>query len=126
MLLFMTAELRALLGTPISDERAQLAHDLTEDAIIGEVGERVTTPPQRGIRAVALAVAARILTNPSGVRSEQAGGMLVSYADSQTGVILSEDERRRLKRAVGMAAGAGMLDIAPADPGPLTSAWRPM
>jgi len=126
MLLFTTAELRALLGTPISDERAQLAHDLTEDAILGEVGERVTTPPQRGIRAVALAVAARILTNPSGVRSEQAGGMLVSYADSQTGVILSEDERRRLKRAVGMAAGAGMLDIAPADPGPLTSAWGPM
>jgi hypothetical protein len=124
MLLFTTAELRALLGTPISDERAQLAHDLTEDAILGEVGERVTEPPQRGIRAVALAVAARILTNPQGLRSEQAGGMLQSYADSQTGVILSDDERRRLKRAVGMSAGAGMLDIAPPDVRITTYPWR--
>lgn len=123
-MLFLVAELRTLLGTPISDERAQLAHDLAEDAIIGEVGSRLTDPPQRGIKAVALSVAARILTNPTGVRSEQAGGMLVSYVDSQTGVILSEDERRRLRRAVGMASGAGMLDIAPADPGMPVSVWR--
>lgn len=125
-MLFTTAELRALLGTPVSDERAQLAHELTEDAILGEVGERVTNPPQRGIRAIALAVAARILTNPQGLRSEQAGGMLQSYADAQTGVVLSEDERRRLKRAVGLASGAGMLDITPADAGPPTSVWRPI
>ncbi|MFD5198794.1 hypothetical protein ACFWM7_01225 [Streptomyces sp. NPDC058375] len=126
MLLFQTAELRALLGTPISDERAQLAHDLAEDAIMGEVGERITTPPQRGIKTVALSVAARILTNPQGVRSEQAGGMLVSYTDAQTGVVLSDDELRRLRRAVGMSAGAGMLNIAPEEAAYPTSVWRPV
>ncbi|WP_405927923.1 hypothetical protein OG554_03740 [Streptomyces griseus] len=124
MLLFQTAELRALLGTPISDERAQLAHDLAEDAILGEVGERVTTPPQRGIKTVALSVAARILTNPQGLRSEQAGGFLQSYADSQTGVVLSDDELRRLRRAVGASSGAGMLNIAPAETRITTYPWR--
>ncbi|MYW28302.1 hypothetical protein [Streptomyces sp. SID2119] len=126
MLLFQTAELRALLGTPISDERAQLAHDLAEDAIVGEVGERISAPPQRGIKTVALSVAARILTNPQGVRSEQAGGMLVSYTDAQTGVVLSDDELRRLRRAVGMSAGAGMLSIAPEEASYPTSVWRPV
>ncbi|MFD4234312.1 hypothetical protein [Streptomyces sp. NPDC058542] len=124
MLLFLATELRALLGTPVSDERAQLAHDLAEDAIMGEVGARISDPPQRGIKTVALSVAARILTNPQGLRSEQAGGMLQSYADSQTGVVLSGDELRRLKRAVGMASGAGMLDIAPTETRITTYPWR--
>ncbi|MER5501381.1 hypothetical protein ABT096_29830 [Streptomyces sp. NPDC002561] len=126
-MLFSLTELRALLGSPVSDERAQLAHDLAEDVIRGEVGARLTDPPQRGVKAVALAVAARILTNPSGVRSEQAGGMMITYADSQTGVMLSADERRRLRLAVGMAAGAGMLDIAPDDTAPsCVTVWRPV
>jgi hypothetical protein len=124
-MLFLTADLRTLLGIPLTDERAQLAHDLAEDAILGEVGDRITEPPQRGIRAVALAVAARILTNPQGVRSEQAGGMLVSYTDAQTGVVLSDDEVRRLRRAVGKASGAGMLDIAPVETRISTYPWRP-
>ncbi|GGY88521.1 hypothetical protein CP967_31100 [Streptomyces nitrosporeus] len=123
-MLFLLAELRALLGTPVTDERAQLAHDLAEDAIMGEVGERIATPPQRGIKTVALSVAARILTNPQGVRSEQAGGMLMTYADDQTGVVLSDDELRRLRRAVGMASGAGMLDIAPVESRISTYPWR--
>ncbi|WNI28667.1 hypothetical protein [Streptomyces sp. ITFR-6] len=122
-MLFLTAELRALLGTPISDERAELAHELAEDAILGEVGARIAIPPQHGIKTVALSIAARILTNPQGLRSEQAGGMLQSYADSQTGVILSDDERRRLRRAVGRASGAGMLDIAPTEHRISTYPW---
>jgi hypothetical protein len=122
--LFLTAELRALLGTPISDERAELAHELAEDAILGEVGARISVPPQHGVKSVALSIAARILTNPQGLRSEQAGGMLQSYADSQTGVILSDDERRRLRRAVGMASGAGMLNIAPIETRISTYPWR--
>lgn len=123
-MLFLTAELRALLGTLISDERAELAHELAEDAILGEVGARIAVPPQHGIKSVALSIAARILTNPQGLRSEQAGGMLQSYADSQTGVILSDDERRRLRRAVGMVSGAGMLDIAPTESRISTYPWR--
>jgi hypothetical protein len=94
------------------------------DAIVGEVGARLTDPPQQGVQSIALMVAARILTNPAGVRSEQAGGMLVSYADAQTGVVLSEDERRRLRRAVGLAAGASSLNIAPDDACPPVRVWR--
>ncbi|MEV6684452.1 hypothetical protein AB0N28_03755 [Streptomyces sp. NPDC051130] len=125
MLLFTTTELTALLRAQLPQESADLAHELTLDAFRGEVGDRLTDPPQPGVKSVALAVAARVLTNPGGVRSEQAGGMLVSYADAQTGVVLSEDERRRLRRSVGMASGAGMFDIAPEDVTPNVATWRP-
>jgi hypothetical protein len=121
--LFEASELRTLLKRPLTDDECALAHELTEDAFYGEVGERLTNPPQRGVKSVALMVASRILTNPSGVRSEQAGGMLVSYADSETGVILSEDERKRLRRAVGMSSGASSLDISPEDASPCTTTW---
>ncbi|MET7939631.1 hypothetical protein [Streptomyces sp. NPDC005302] len=69
-------------------------------------------------------VAARVLTNPGGLRSEQAGGMLQSYSDSETGVVLSDDERKRLRRAVGMASGASSLSIAPEDYTPDTTMWQ--
>jgi hypothetical protein len=121
--LFAASELRILLKRPLTDDECALAHELTEDAFYGEVGERLTDPAQRGVKSVALMVASRILTNPSGVRSEQAGGMLISYADSETGVILSEDERKRLRRAVGMSSGASSLDISPEDAAPCTSTW---
>lgn len=123
MVLFTAAELRALLGRPVSEEQCALAHELTLDAILGEVGSRLDDPPQPGIKSVALAVAARVLTNPGGVRSEQAGGMLVSYADDQTGVALTADERRRLRRAVGMSSGASSLCIAPKGGRPSVSFW---
>ncbi|WP_030962692.1 hypothetical protein [Streptomyces sp. NRRL S-378] len=126
MLLFTTTELAVLMGRPLTQAQGDLIHEMTLDAIRGEVGNRLTEPLQAGVKSAALAVAARVLTNPGGVRSEQAGGMLVSYADTQTGVVLSGDERRRLRRAVGMASGAGMLDVAPEDTTPLTTTpWRP-
>lgn len=124
MLLFTTTELSVLLSRSLTQAQGDLVHELTIDAVRGEVGDRLTDPPQPGIKSVALAVAARVLTNPTGIRSEQAGGMLVSYADTQTGVALSADERRRLRRAVGIAGGAGMLDIAQDECVPLTKIWR--
>ncbi|WP_228973395.1 hypothetical protein [Streptomyces sp. DH12] len=124
MALFSAAELRVLLPR-LTDAQYDLAHELTEDAIRGEVGDRLTDPMPPGVKSVAVAVAARVLANPQGVRSEQAGGMLVTYADTQTGVVLSDDERRRLRRAVGLSGGASMLDIAPADVAPHPTVWRP-
>lgn len=124
MALFEATELRTLTRRPLTDAECALAHDLTEDAILGEVGDRLTDPPQRGVKSVALNVAARVLTNPQGVRSEQAGGMLMSYADSETGVMLSDDERRRIRRAVGLASGASSLSIAPEDDCPPARVWR--
>lgn len=125
MALFSPTELRTLLKQPLTDAECALAQDLTDDAFYGEVGERLTDPPQRGVKSVALMVAARILTNPGGLRSEQAGGMLQSYADSETGVVLSDDERRRLRRAVGLSTGASSLDIGPEDTAPPMPVWRP-
>lgn len=124
MSLFSPAELRTLLKRPLTDDECALAHGLTEDAFFGEVGERLTDPPQRGVKSVAVMVAARLLTNPGGLRSEQAGGMLQSYADSENGVALSDDERRRLRRAVGMASGASSLNIAPEDVGAPVTVWQ--
>ncbi|MFI7096435.1 hypothetical protein [Streptomyces lydicus] len=124
MILFTADELRALLGRPLADAQYDLAHDTAEDILRGEVGQRLGDPPQPGVKSIAMAVGARVLTNPAGVRSEQAGGMIVSYADAQTGVALSDDERRRLRRAVGIAPGAGSLNIAPADAAPRFSTWR--
>ncbi|MFD9442163.1 hypothetical protein [Streptomyces sp. NPDC060001] len=125
MILFTPAELRTLLKRPtLSDAECELAHDMTLDVIAGEVGSRMTDPPQFGIKSVALAMGARVLTNPGGLRSEQAGGMLQSYADTETGVAMSDDERRRLRRAVGMASGASSLDIAPEDAGLPVPVWR--
>ncbi|WP_328742903.1 hypothetical protein OG436_29365 [Streptomyces caniferus] len=126
MILFSADELRALLGRPLTDAQYELAHDTAEDILRGEVGDRLGDPPQPGVKSIAMAVGARVLTNPAGVRSEQAGGMIVSYADAQTGVALSVDELRRLKRAVGLAAGAGMLDIGPTDSTTRFSVWRPV
>lgn len=126
MTLFLAAELTAFRQVPTSTEAYDLAHELTLDALQGEVGDRIMDPPQPGIKSLALAVAARILTNPSGFRSESAGGMAVTYADAQTGVILTDDERRRLRRAVGLASGAGMLNIAPEDFCSPVTVWRPV
>ncbi|MEU7243424.1 hypothetical protein [Streptomyces sparsogenes] len=97
----------------MTDAQCALVGRLTEDAVRGEVGDRLTDPPQPGVASVALSMAARVLTNPTGISSEQAGGMLMSYFASQIGQAMSDDERRRLRRAVGIASGAGMLDISP-------------
>ncbi|MEW1551359.1 hypothetical protein [Streptomyces tsukubensis] len=126
MLLFTATELRTLTRQPLTDAQCELAHELTDDAIRGEVGDRLTNPLQPGVKTVALMIAARILTNPGGLRSEQAGGMLQTYADSETGVVLSSDERRRLRRSVGLSAGASMLDIAPVEQCSRVTVWRPV
>ncbi len=100
----------------VSAAEYELAHELTEDAIRGEIGERLTDPPQRGIKSVALAVAGRCLTNPGGLRSATAGAVSESYTDALTGAVLTDQELRRVRRAVGLAETTGrkarMLDIA--------------
>ncbi|WP_282203888.1 hypothetical protein [Kitasatospora fiedleri] len=112
--LFTQAELVTYLQQPVSTDAYDLAHELTEDAIMGEAAGRLADPPQHGVKAVAIAVAARSLTNPAGVRSESAGSVAVTYRDMQAGgVELTADERRRLRRAVGLISGAGSINIAP-------------
>lgn len=61
--------------------------------------------------AVCVAVALRAWLNPDGARSEQIGNYSVTWADSSTGVYLSEGERRMIRRAAGRSAiGAVTLE----------------
>ncbi|GAB7187154.1 hypothetical protein ATKI12_6985 [Kitasatospora sp. Ki12] len=123
-MLFSATDLRTYLRRAVTDDEYALVHDMTEDAIRGEVGTRLADPPQPGIKSVALAVAARALTNPGGLRSATAGAVSESYTDALTGVVLTDQELRRLRRAVGRSGGAGMLDIGPADVAPCIDARR--
>jgi hypothetical protein len=111
--LLSRAQVEALTGRTYTDAQFDVISTMTEDTIRGEVGDRISDPPQPGIASIALAVAARVLVNAAGVSSEQAGGMLVSYFASQIGKAITTDERRRLRRAVGLSAAAGSLDISP-------------
>lgn len=111
--LFSADELSALLRRTVSDAEYQIAHSLTLDALQGEVGGRITDPPQVGVKSVALGVAARALTNPAGLRTATAGSVSEGYSDALAGVTLVDAELKRLRRSVGLAAGAGTLDITP-------------
>ncbi|MFJ9694949.1 hypothetical protein [Kitasatospora sp. NPDC101183] len=114
--LFSPSELTAYLQRPVPAAQYDTAHMLTLDAITGETAGRLTDPPQPGVKSVALAVAARSLTNPGGLRSAAAGGVSESYTDALTGAVLTAQEVRRVRRAVGLAGGASSLDIGPDDP----------
>lgn len=116
MALLVQSELEALTGRTYTEAQFNVIDLMTTDTIAGEVGGRLTDPPQPGVKTIALSLASRVLTNAGGVSSEQAGGMLISYFSGQIGRALTDDERRRLRRACGLASGAGMLNIAPSDP----------
>ncbi|MFD0276171.1 hypothetical protein ACFVHB_20020 [Kitasatospora sp. NPDC127111] len=117
-MLFSATDLRTYTRRAVTDAEYALIHEMTDDAIRGEVGARLTEPPQPGIKSVALAVAARGLTNPGGLRSATAGAVSESYTDALTGIVLTEQELRRIRRAVGRSGGAGMLNIGPCDAEP--------
>jgi hypothetical protein len=111
--LFTADELAAYLMRPVPDAQYRVAHDLTLDAVQGEVGGRISDPPQPGVRSVAMGVAGRVLTNPGGLRAATAGAVSETYSDAMAGVTLTDAELRRLRRAVGLALGAAQLDIDP-------------
>lgn len=121
--LISKAHLEALTSRSYSPAEFEVIELVTTDVIRGEVGDRISEPPQPGIASVALAMAARVLVNASGVSSEQAGGMLTSYFASQIGQAMTSDERRRLRRAVGLAFGAASLNIAPESYSPVRGGW---
>lgn len=115
--LFTAGELAAFLQRAVPDAQYRIAHDLTLDALQGEVGGRVADPPQSGVKSVAMGVAGRVLTNPAGLRAATAGAVSETYSDALAGVTLVDDELKRLRKSVGLASGAGSLDIAPTEYG---------
>src|SRR3954467_11700292 len=100
--LFSKTQLEALTARTFTPDEFDVITLMTEDTIRGEVGDRISDPPQPGILSVALTMASRVLVNAAGVSSEQAGGMLISYFASQIGKTMTSDERRQLRRAVGL------------------------
>lgn len=79
---------------------AVLALGLAEGLIVKEIG--TLDPWPVAVKAVALAAASRVYTNPQGLKRETVGAVTAEYADS--GAYLTEVERQLLARLVGAAA----------------------
>jgi hypothetical protein len=104
MHLFELDELVVYAQRPIDPTAAALARELVEDAILGHrtLGPRITNPPQRGIKGLALDVARRSLRNPNDVQSESTDNTSVTYMSTgNRGVDLTDREIDRLRDIVG-------------------------
>ncbi|MEV0608124.1 hypothetical protein AB0I61_17335 [Polymorphospora rubra] len=105
MPLVTVEELAAYVQSDLRRSTAELILGLVDDAIYGhpQIGPRITDPPQRGLRAIALEVARRALLNPANVQSESANGTSVTYATGAggRGVELTDREVARLRDLVG-------------------------
>lgn len=111
-------ELEAYLQRSVNTPTAELILGLVDDAILGHpiYGQRITSPPQRGLKGLALEVARRALLNPSNVASESANGTSVTYVTGAggRGVDLTDRELARLAEIVGVghdnAYTVGLVD----------------
>jgi hypothetical protein len=104
MSLFELEELASFVQRDLRRSTAELIRDLVEDAIYGHpaLKNRITDPPQRGLKGMALEVARRALLNPANVQAESANGTSVTYGPAGgRGVELTDREVKRLRELVG-------------------------
>lgn len=104
--LFSPDELITYAQRNIPPETAALIKALVEDKILGlpGIGPRITDPPQRGIKGIALEVARRAASNPSNAASESTNGTSVTwFPGSNRGVDLTDREVDQLRDLVGDA-----------------------
>lgn len=105
MALFTVEELANYAQRTLKRATAELVAELVEDAILGHplYGSRVTTPPQRGVKGLALEIARRSMLNPANVQAEAANGTSVTYATGtgSRGIDLTDREIERLRDLVG-------------------------
>lgn len=103
-------ELEARLGRTFTGEESGRALALLDDASalvraeagrdwVDDTGALVAVPAPA--RAVVLRAAERAARNPEGFRSESAGDYSYQRSESETGVFLTDAERRIVRRAVG-------------------------
>lgn len=112
MAIFTPEELATYIQRDLKRSTAELVIALTEDAIAAVVGPRMTSPPQAGVKSIALECAKRAILNPTNVASESANGVAVAYNVSGTsrGVDLTDREVARLREIVG-DGGAYTVDL---------------
>jgi len=122
MTLATIAELEARLGVDEGSlvgaelARAQAAlEDVSTDVldIAGKSWVEVDVPG--GVRRVVLAAAKRIVENPQGLASEQAGEYGWRRSTSQTGDLLLPAERARVLQAAGMSGAYSVRTPLPDD-----------
>lgn len=102
--LFSADELITYAQRNIPPETAALIKALVEDKILGlpGIGPRITDPPQRGVKGIALEVARRAASNPSNAASESTNGTSVTwFPGSNRGVDLTDREVGQLRDLVG-------------------------
>ncbi|MGQ0774552.1 MAG: hypothetical protein ACT4NY_09065 [Pseudonocardiales bacterium] len=99
-----TAVLAAFTRRDPADPLLVFAVTMATDVIQGECGGRVTSPPQAGITAVALGVAARMVNGPAGVSSESDGSVSFGYSSVTGTAELTKGERAQLRRLLGVGA----------------------
>ena len=107
MTLVSPTDLADYLGETVDNQaRAYLFCDLADDVIAQVVGGVIPTPAPPVFRAVALALIARVYTNPRGVISENIGNYSYNLNRNlgEGGLALTVEERRLLRRAVGVPA----------------------
>lgn len=115
MPLFTLSELNAYLQYEVPEATADLLVDLVDEAILGHpvYGPKISTPPQAGIKGIALEVARRALFNPSNVQAESANGTSVTWNTNVggRGVALTDTELAKLAAIVGTGRSYGTIRI---------------
>lgn len=92
--------------TPVS---AQLALDIAESLIVGEIG---VVTYKTVVKGVQLMIATRLYNNPNGFQSESAGGRSYSYGQ---GFSLLGYERALLHQSIGRSGVYSAPLVTPAD-----------
>lgn len=97
-------ELAAYIQRPVDAATAEIALRLASGKVRGYINRPTlasladdTTCPD-DVKSVVLAVAGRVVTNPSDVRQEAVGSESVTYATETIGVQLTELDRKDLRR----------------------------
>lgn len=114
------AELTARAGELGDDARMQAA--LADGAAMmrGEVNETWTVEGELdftgfpewaadALRAINIAAARRILTNPEGLEGETIDGYTSEFSNASADVYLTKGEKRTLHRAAGQLVGVGVI-----------------
>lgn len=110
MALFELADLAALLQMDLDTSTATVVRNIVEAQVDEASGYRLADiDPASGqyatLSGIALQAAARLLDNPTGAVQETLGSWSVGYAPS----VLTDEDRQRILRAVGVSGSRGPI-----------------